>query len=260
MTQPTPYQYLNDYFDKIFVVSLRRATDRQQALQTHLKGLNYEIFWAVDKQDFSIEEVIAEGIYDEAKALQYNRYGIRKLLAGEVACSWSHRNIYQYMLDHNLEKVLVFEDDVVPNVETLTQLPATLSQLPSDWELVYLGFLQNEDIQPKHWWKTKFYQFLASFGRFDWLTPTQVPNLYPKAFSQNLRSAGLHDCTHAYALTRTAAEKLVKAQTPIYTCADELFTHEIIRGQLRAFICNPTFFDQEDFAYGHQNANSYIWT
>lgn len=259
MSPSTPFEYLNATFDKIFVVSLRRAADRQEALKKQLEGLRYEFFWAVDKQDFTLEEVIAKGVYDEAKALKFNRYGIKRLLAGEVACSWSHRNIYQRMLDEGLQRVLVFEDDVVTNRHTLAQLPATLHQLPPDWELVYLGFLQNEERLPKHWWKTQFYKLLASLGRFDWLGVKEVENLYPKPFSQNLRVAGLHDCTHAYALTREAAAKLVKAQTPIYTCADELFTHEILKGHLRAYICRPTFFDQEDFVRGHQNSDSYIW-
>lgn len=253
------YQFLNEFFDRIFVVSLRRATDRQEAIKQHFKGLEYEFFWAKDKQDFSIPELVNVGVYDEAKALQYNRYGIRKLLTGEVACSWSHRNIYQLMLDEGLEKVLVFEDDAVPNLTSIARLPHTIAQLPQDWELLYLGFLQNEDIQAKHWWKKQFYKLLASMGQYDWLTRAEVENLYPKPYSENLRKAGLHDCTHAYALTLKAAEKLLHAQTPIYTCADELLTHEILRGNLNAYTCVPTFFDQEDFRIGHQNTNSYIW-
>lgn len=255
----TAYDFLNSYFDKIFVVSLHRATDRQVALKQHLEGLNYEIFWAVDKKDFTVEEVIASGVYDEAKALRFNRHGVRKLLLGEIACAWSHRNIYETILKEGYERVLIFEDDVVPKPETLDLLPQTFKQLPENWEVLYLGFLQNEEVIPKHWRKKQFYKLLAMFKSYKWLSPAQVNNLYPKPYSANLRIAGLHDCTHAYAISAWAAEKLLKAQTPIYSAADELMTHEIIRGNLNAFICNPTFFDQEDFVRGHVNADSYIW-
>jgi glycosyl transferase, family 25 len=252
--------FLNQYFDKIYVVSLRRATDRQANIKKLLDGLNYEFWWAVDKNDFTIDDVIASGTYDEAKALKDNRYGIRKLLAGEVACSWSHRNIYQTMLDNNYHRVLIFEDDVVPNLQTLELLPTTLQQLPNNWELCYLGYLQNETFTMKQRFKKKFYQLMAAMRLFQWIKPSQVKRLFSMPYSDNLRQAGLHDCTHAYALTQSAARKLVKAHTPIYSCADEILTHEIIKGNLCAFVCTPTFFDQEDFIRGHQNSDSYIWS
>ncbi|WP_428657826.1 glycosyltransferase family 25 protein [Runella sp.] len=256
----TAYDFLNSYFDKIFVISLHRATDRQMALKQHLEGLNYEIFWAVDKKNFTVEEVIASGVYDEVKALRFNRHGVRKLLLGEIACAWSHRNIYETILKEGYERVLIFEDDVVPNNHKLELLPHTFQQLPKSWELIYLGFLQNEEVTSKNWRKKQFYKLLATFNAYKWLTRKHVNNLYPKPYSSHLRIAGLHDCTHAYAISRSGAEKLLKAQTPIYSAADELMTHEVIRGNLNAFICNPTFFDQEDFVRGHVNTDSYIWS
>jgi glycosyl transferase family 25 len=255
----TPYAFLNAYFDKIFVVSLQRATDRHAILKEHLKGLNYEIFWAKDKQDFSLEEVILQGIYDEKKALKFNRYGVKKLATGEVACAWSHRTIYEKMLAEGLDRVLVFENDVEPDFSTLTLLPDTLQQLPDDWELVYLGFLKNGEISRKHWQKRQFYKLLATFKAYNWLSCREVNNLFPKPYSVNLRVAGLHDCTHAYALTRSAAQKLIEAQTPIYSAADEVLTHQVLRGQLKAFICNPTLFDQQGFnSTGHRGDGSYV--
>ncbi len=254
------YEFLNSYFDKIYVISLRRATDRQAAVKQHLEGLNYEIFWAVDKKDFNVEEVIASGIYDEAKALRINRHGDKKLLSGEIACAWSHRNLYSTIVKEGYERVLIFEDDVVPKNRILELLPQTFAQLPENWELLYLGFLQNEEVSAKHWRKKQFYKLLATFNAYKWLTRKHVNNLYPKPYSAHLRIAGLHDCTHAYALSKSAAEKLLKAQTPIYSTSDELMTHQVIRGNLNAFICNPTFFDQEDFVRGHVNTDSYIWS
>ena len=255
----TPFAFLNAYFDKIFVVSLQRAIDRQSTLAFHLRGLNYEIFWAKDKQEFSLEEVIQQGIYDEKKALSYNRHGVKKLAHGEVACAWSHRSVYERVIAEGLKRVLVFEDDAEPNQTTLDLLPHTLQQLPSDWELVYLGFLKNEEVERKHWRKRQFYKLLATFKGYKWLTRKEVNNLYPKPFSENLRVAGLHDCTHAYAITQSAAQKLLKAQTPIYSSADELLTHEVLRGHLKAFICNPTFFDQQGFGgVGHRGTGSYV--
>ncbi|MCP1385401.1 glycosyltransferase family 25 protein [Runella salmonicolor] len=254
------YEFLNGYFDRVFVVTLRRATDRQEAIKQHLEGLNYELFWAVDKKDFTLADSIKSGVYDEAKAVKFNRHRHSKLSLGEIACAWSHRNLYEKIVQEGHERVLIFEDDVVPKLQMLELLLTTMNQLPEHWELVYLGFLKNEEITPKHWRKKQFYKLLATFRAYKWLTRHHVNNLYPKPYSTNLRIAGLHDCTHAYAVSKSAAEKLLKAQTPLYSRADELMTHEVIRGNLAAFICRPTFFDQEDFARGHANADSYIWS
>jgi glycosyl transferase, family 25 len=258
MTQEA-FEFLNHFFDKIFVVSLRRATDRQTHIQTTLNGLNYEFWWAVDKLDLDLQSLIQNGTYDEAKALKTNRHGNRKIVRGEVACSWSHREIYQAIIDNAYERVLIFEDDVTRNDSVLSLLPNALKQLPPSWEFCYLGYFQNETFTTKHWFKKQFYKVLSSVGAYQWLSPSQVNRLYSRPFSENLRLAGLHDCTHAYALTRSAAQTLLAAQTPIYTTADELLTHEIIKDTMQAFICTPPFFDQQKYTNHHQNTDSYIW-
>jgi glycosyl transferase, family 25 len=260
MTHHEPFAFLNDFFDKIFVVSLRRATDRQADIQKELHGLNYEFWWAVDKRDFEIETLIQNGTYDEDKALKVNRHGIKKMLAGEVACAWSHRDIYQATIDNNYERVLIFEDDVVVRNNTISLLPHTLKQLPQHWEFCYLGYLQNETFSRTQWFKKQFYKLLSSLGAYQWLKPSHVERLFSRPYSENLRLAGLHDCTHAYGLTRSAAQTLLTAQTPIYSSADELLAHQIIKGNMQAFISTPPFFDQQDFINGHQNSTSYIWS
>jgi glycosyl transferase family 25 len=76
---------------------------------------------------------------------------------------------------------------------------------------------------------------------------TMVTNLLPKPFSKHLKKAGFHDCTHAYAVTLSAAEKLLKVQTPVVYRADDLLSATILKGDLNAFITVPKFFDQEIF-------------
>ena len=49
------FQFLNQYFDKIFVVTIARATERQQQIKERLQGLNFEFFYGIDKQEHSME-------------------------------------------------------------------------------------------------------------------------------------------------------------------------------------------------------------
>ncbi len=64
----------------------------------------------------------------------------------------------------------------------------------------------------------------------------------------NLRRAGRHLCTHAYAVTLEGARKLLAAQTPVAFNADQLLAFLVLRGRLEAFVTQPMFFDQEVFA------------
>ena len=74
-----------------------------------------------------------------------------------------------------------------------------------------------------------------------------VSNLLPRPYSAHLKKAGFHDCTHAYAVTMEAAQKLLAAQTPVVYRADDLLSSTIMKGELAAYITQPKFFDQEIF-------------
>jgi glycosyl transferase family 25 len=88
--------------------------------------------------------------------------------------------------------------------------------------------------------------------------PKDVARLYPRPFSPLLYRAGYHNCTHAYALTRGAAQKLIASQTPVHYCSDSVLTHHVLRKRLEAYSVRRQLFTQLDFVSGHQAATSYI--
>ena len=87
---------------------------------------------------------------------------------------------------------------------------------------------------------------LSRLGLMAW-DPTMVKNLLPRKYSTHLKKAGFHDCTHAYAITLSAADKLLAAQTPIVYRADDLLSSTIMKGEINAFVTEPKYFDQEIF-------------
>jgi glycosyl transferase, family 25 len=236
---------VNQYFNKIFVVSVPRFTHRHQQVQQHLQGLPFNFFWGADKLALNYDEVKLNGTYNEERAIQLQRQG-KALNLGEIACSLSHRMVYEQMIEHNWQKVLILEDDVLPVYDKLHLLPQVINELPNNWELVYLGYLKHEKITTGLKAKQFFYKIISRFGLMKW-TYTMVSNLLPKPFSKHLKKAGFHDCTHAYAVTLQAAKKLVAAQTPVVYRADDLLSSTIIKGELNAFITEPKFFDQQNF-------------
>lgn len=238
-------KYLEQYFDKIFVVSVPRFTDRHERVKQSLEGLTFEFFWGADKLSLDYDTAKTNGTYDELRAKKLQRQG-KVLNPGEVACSLSHRMVYAAMVKNNWKKVLILEDDVLANTKSLAELPAALDELPDDWELVYLGYLKHEKITNSLKTKQFFYKILSALGLMAW-TYKMVTNLLPKPFSTHLKKAGFHDCTHAYAVTLQAAEKLLAAQTPVVYRADDLLSATIMKGALKAFVTEPKFFDQEIF-------------
>ncbi len=237
--------YLPQYFDKILVVSVPRFTQRHKKVQLQLQGLSYDFFWGTDKLQLEIEQAKQTGIYDQEKTKQLQRQG-KVLNVGELACSLSHRMVYEAMIKHSWKKVLILEDDVLPLYDNLSLLPEALNELPDNWELVYLGYLKHEKVTAQLKAKQFFYKIKSILGLMKW-TYKMVSNLLPKPYSTHLKKAGFHDCTHAYAITLQAAKKLLAAQTPVVYRADDLLSATIMKGELNAFVTVPKLFDQEAF-------------
>ena len=236
---------LENYFDGIFVITLERATDRQEQIKNRLEGLNFQFFYGVDKLKLSFAELISNKIYNETEAKRLNRYG-KGMVLGHVACALSHRKLYEHILEQGFKRVLIFEDDAVPLYGDLNEINIPINELPPDWEMVYFGYSKNEEATPKLKRKQKFYMALSHLKLLKW-SPLMVQNLLPKPFSQNLKRAGFHDLLHAYGVTNSACKTLVEAQTPVVFNSDPLVSYLIMNGKLNAFITNQQFFTQEQF-------------
>lgn len=139
--------FLEKYFDHIFVITLERAVDRQIKVRERLKGLQFEFFYGVDKHGLSWEKVNEEGIYDDKKARQLNRYS-KGMVLGHIACALSHRNLYQHIVEKGYQRVLIFEDDAVPLFDKDGELQQSVEELPANWEVIYFGYNKNETATP----------------------------------------------------------------------------------------------------------------
>lgn len=238
--------FLSQYFDRIFVVSVPRFAERHVHVAKRLEGLPFDFFWGADKLALNAATLQQDGIYDEDKAVSLHRHA-KPLNLGEVACSLSHRMVYEEIVKNNWARVLILEDDVLPLYEQLDQLPAAIGELPPDWELVYLGYLKHEKVTAGLRIKQFFYRVRAALGLMKW-NVTMVNNLLPKKVSPHLKKAGFHDCTHAYAVTLEAARKLAAAQKPVVYRADDLLSYHIMKEDIKGFVTEPKFFDQEAFS------------
>ena len=240
--------FLQQYFDQVLIVTVPRFLERQERVTQRLKGLDFKFFQGADKLNLDTSRAKRTNVYDEKVAQQLQRQG-KPLNPGEIACSLSHRMVYEKMISEGWKRILILEDDVLPVYSILSFLPGALQELPDDWELVYLGFLKHEKVTLGLKLKQFFYKIGSGLGLMKW-DIKMVGNLLPKSYSRYLKTAGFHDCTHAYAITLEAAGKLLAAQTPVVYRADDLLSSMIMKGKLKAFVTDPKFFDQEIFHDG----------
>ncbi|GAC1379611.1 MAG: hypothetical protein NVSMB45_01920 [Ginsengibacter sp.] len=237
------FDLINEFFDHVYVLTLKRATDRHEKFAKTLQGLRYEVFYGKDKNDFDVNELKQAGIYDEELAKKHERRSIAPN-AGMIGCSWSHRLIYEDMILKQYSNALILEDDIVLNKNTWQFLPNILTELPADWELIYFGFAKNEMRTKASSMKQLFYHLLKFVGALKY-SHTTINNLFPKEISRHIYTSGFHDCTHAYGITFEGAKKLVAMQTPISYYPDNLLAFAATNKILKAYISLPKLIDQE---------------
>lgn len=214
------FDVLNQYFDKIYIITLERSNERHEFIRKSLPELNYEFHWGTDGKEFSIDTFIDKGLYNSHLSKQLrilNDQASNDMLVNAVACALSHTGIHKKMLDNGYKKVLVLEDDIVIGKNSNPiQLQKGFDELPGDWDLLYLGHLDNNMIRKL---STKIrikllYPILYSLG-YKRYNPEYLHRRYPRSFSDQLNRAGYHYGTHAYAISETGAKKLLRYQTPV---------------------------------------------
>ena len=52
------FDCINNSFDKICVITLKRSSDRHTIIEKLLQGLDYEIFWGVDGSNLDYKELL----------------------------------------------------------------------------------------------------------------------------------------------------------------------------------------------------------
>lgn len=255
MNQSTRFEPLNRYYDHIYVLSVKAAVGRRDRFDERFKGLSYEYFYGADKNTFTVEQLEAEGIFNESLARQRHRFG-KSLRPGEIACSWSHRMMYEDMLQKGYKRVLILEDDAVPDTSSMANLTETLNAIPPNAELIFWGWGKNGVRGWKGWWKQLTYHIQHAIGLLKW-NHRIIRNLYARPYNAHFKKAGFHDFTYAYAITDTAARKLIEMQTPIQYIADNLLAHAATEEKLNAFTAWPMHFLHDEGADGQSNP-SYI--
>lgn len=243
---------LNQFFDKIYVLTMQRAVERHNQLQQDLSGLNYDFFYGIDKKNLNKENLISNNFYSEEEAIKNNRYN-KPMKLGEIACSLGHKMIYEDVLKNNYTKVLVLEDDVFFNHKGFNIITSIIEQAKKvNWDILYFDYNKNESKKWFHPIKQILYHIQFKIGLLKW-NHTVINNLFAKKYSTNLKFAGYHDYTSAYAINKVAAKILLEIHSPISFPSDHALAHCITNNYLKGFIVVPKVFIQKS----QNNAKTY---
>ena len=246
---PDIFQPLNRYFDKIYVLSLPHTTARHANVAKVLDGLSWCYFWGTDKKDYSSTQVREQQIYDDV-AHRHTKRTSRSMNLGEVACALSHRNIYQNMLDEGHQRILILEDDVLPQPDQLQYFDRFIRQLPEDWELLMLGYYGHKLPTLRYRLQQQIYLGFHYLRIANWhkVNRSWIDNICMRPYSPDVYQMGKVLGAHAYAVSAPAAEKFVAYQTPVHLQADRIFNYYAAGNPLNAFAFKNTVFTLSELA------------
>jgi GR25 family glycosyltransferase involved in LPS biosynthesis len=153
------------------VVSLKRSHETRGKYTLNLlqeAGFeNCKIFDGFDGYKENIDEVIAQ------RNLKYSP--IHQFAKGQKGCGISHMNLWKKILDENLDYLIIFEDDALPEPKFKEIAKTWYNHTPKDIDLCYMGSIAWEHEHPQIW--GKHISFNSTF------------------------------CTHAYIVTNNFAKK-----------------------------------------------------
>lgn len=160
-------------FDKIYVLNLKRRTDRLKMTEKRLNFAEIENYIVFDAVDGSVMEKIWEIYQKENSYFKNSSY---------LACAISHLSIYRDAIEKGYQRILILEDDNRVHRKGLSLLEKNYSDVPEDWELLYLGFIPLSDDRLR--WD--YNVFSKNFITENVVTAQNFWGLFSYGISQNL--------------------------------------------------------------------------
>jgi len=183
--------------DKIFIINLKSRDDRLKNMKSLVETLNIdknkiEIFEAIvgkELKNSEIYNILSISSLDTLHNKSINHKDIRT--KGAIGCYLSHYKIWEKIINENLNNVLIFEDDLLTDVNT-KEYEDYVNSIPQDYDIALLS------------WFTL------------WFDPLNNPkkNIIINNYWNKYNSINVFGCS-SYLLSIKGAEKLIKNAFPI---------------------------------------------
>ena len=219
---------LNEFFDTIFIISIKRNQQRLAAFLQQNSNLDVEVFEGIDGRelypDVDHPRNFPSEFFEEHK-LCYNR--CKNWNKGQLGCAMSNLFVQKAIVQRQISKALILEDDAFILEERLGYFQQALDELPAGWELFYLGFNPTS-----RWAENPYTRLLLRFKHV--LVPNFTEGMssgnllrryFPVSFSERLNRPGIYGGTHAYALSYAGAKTITALDTPLQYGFDTSLMH-----------------------------------
>jgi GR25 family glycosyltransferase involved in LPS biosynthesis len=225
----------------IFIVHYKKLTERRVYLENIFKqcttnNINIHWFDEIDRDDLSEYKHMYKE--DSNKWMSTNaiwnhhKSPSRRLTNGEIACAITHILIYKYIIDNDIQKALIFEDDVIllgtPDI-FFQKMNRTLKELPEDFDICWISDFGG--------WTP---------GNYSIETALNNPNMYVDMYLASLNKSIIFDdkyiyrmpcnkSSDAYFISNTCAKLLYKEFVPFCLPIDWNHTPAIIKYNLKNY-------------------------
>lgn len=229
---------INNFFDKIYVLSLRRSIERRSTVKERLDnaGIEFQFF---DAYDGNILNYVWKN---------FNNPYIST--PNYLACQLSHLAIYNDALNNNYQRILILEDDVKPIINLNERFENIKDQIPSDWELLYFGWIPLSD-------NCQFWQYNIIDDRFiseNIFNAKNLWGLYAYSPSQSLMQELLELYTNNFPMEidRYFVEN-IQQQRKSYAIRPQLFAHDIGVSNNGGFVDDQSLKKSIDHRFVNEN-------
>jgi GR25 family glycosyltransferase involved in LPS biosynthesis len=127
---------VENYFDKVYVLNLKKRDERLSLTQRRLKFAEIENYIVFNGVDGSVMKKLWE-VYSEKNQFFKN--------PSYVGCSLSHLSIYAHAIEKGYNRILIVEDDNRVHMAANSLMEKYSHQLPEWEDLLYLGFIPLSD-------------------------------------------------------------------------------------------------------------------
>ena len=119
---------------KIFCLTLKDTPKRREYAEQHFKenGLDVEFFEGINGTTFGLRTTIP---YKDDNTEGYDYF----ISSGHIGCILSHLMLWKTLQYLPYEEIIILEDDVILCNNFINKLNVYKSQLPNDWQYVFVG-------------------------------------------------------------------------------------------------------------------------
>lgn len=221
-TMQNPY-----LFQAIYVINLDKDVDRLKAVKQQVQQFRTPVIRIPAIDASTMDEQTLESFSSKLCSV----FCTKEI----IACAASHITAWKQFLQSPYGVALFCEDDVEFEPNITSRLPSLLKQVPSDFDLVWIGCNDCQYDENDYTWSANFIHSLLSLT-----TDTTKNNTI---ISENVYIPKIALGAHCYMLSRKGAEKLLQRVSVTYFHLDTMLTNQI--QEMKMYALHPKLAKQK---------------